>query len=74
VIPGKRTSFSSSSSPGGGSGGSDREIIRVDVNQHYIQEQSEWSVKLKVGGLADLLEGTKVKIRCPLKRKKKLKQ
>ena len=44
-------------------------IIRANVNQDYIQQSSKVkTVKLKVGGRATIYEGTKIKIRCPVKK------
>ena len=42
--------------------------IRSDMRQNYVQNPKDKSVKLKVGGRATIYEGTKVKIRCPVKR------
>ena len=46
--------------------------IKANVNQNYIQPSWKLkTVKLKVGGRATVYEGTKVKIRCPVKKFKR---
>ena len=43
--------------------------IKADLGQNFVQKRDgPRTVKLKVGGRATLYEGTKVKIRCPVKR------
>jgi hypothetical protein len=42
--------------------------IRANLDQVYVQDPSEKTVKIKVGGRAKVYEGTKLKIRCPVKR------
>ena len=42
--------------------------IRAKERQNFVQDPSERTVKLRVGGRATIYEGTKVKIRCPVKK------
>ena len=47
-------------------------LIKANVNQNY--DQPSWklkTVRLKVGGRATIYEGTKLKIRCPVKKFKR---
>ena len=44
-------------------------IIKANVNQMYEQHSlKQNTVKLKVGGQASVFKGTKLKIRCPVKK------
>ena len=43
--------------------------IRPNSNQEYVQKDPHQKVvKLKVGGMATVFEGSTLKIRCPVKR------
>ncbi len=44
-------------------------VIRARVGQEFRQDPADRSVKLTVGGSALVYEGTKIKIRCPVKKK-----
>ena len=57
VATSKRTTASSSQQP----------VIKANTGQNYVQGH-EKSVRLKVGGRAVIFEGSKVKVRCPVKR------
>ena len=44
-------------------------LIRVAANQDYVQATPlQQSVRLKIGGRAALFKGTKVNVRCPVKK------
>ncbi len=43
-------------------------VIKADNKQRFVQDPSERSVKLRIGGQATLFAGSKAKIRCPVKR------
>ncbi len=43
--------------------------IRANTNQRYVQtDPDQLTVRLKVGGQATVFKGTKLKVRCPVKR------
>ena len=47
-------------------------LIKANVNQMYEQRSLNQNiVKLKVGGQATVFKGTKLKIRCPVKKFKR---
>ncbi len=45
-----------------------KSAIKANLNQAYVQDPAETTVKIKVGGRATLYEGTRLKIRCPVKK------
>ncbi len=38
-------------------------------SQRFVQDPRDATVKLKVGGTATVFQGTKVKVRCPVKKR-----
>ena len=44
-------------------------MIKANVNQIYEQTNpNQHTVRLKIGGQATVFKGTKLKIRCPVKK------